>query len=101
MKFQDFWGQIEAMGSDGSQCPSQGRGTPVNFRIESQRLICKSLGRDKDAEELAITKEQAKIYFEKLAGGVPRFGGRRGCFRYDHGAWFHDIYAAITGDDRK
>jgi hypothetical protein len=97
MKFSDFWSEIEKKGQKGGSCHSQGRGSQVDYSIQAGRLVCKSRGSNKNAKPHKITKETAESYFKKLAEKtMHRFGNKS--FRHKHSAWFHDIYASITGD---
>jgi hypothetical protein len=93
MKFDKFWQAIKDLGPEGGTCPSQGRGTNVKYHIEDDRLILISLGRAAGAKPMSTTKSTAKEWFDKLQSGMEPFGPRG--FRYNHSAWFHDVYEAV------
>ena len=92
-KFVEFWQAIKNLGPEGGVCPSQGRGATVKYRIENDRLILISEGSAPDANPMGTTKHTANVWFNKLQGGMNPFGN--GGFRYNHSAWFHDVYVAI------
>ena len=92
-KFVEFWQAIKNLGPEGGVCPSQGRGATVKYRIENDRLILISEGRNPNAMPMRTTKHRAEEWFNKLQGGMNPFGN--GGFRYNHSAWFHDVYVAI------
>lgn len=100
MTFDEFWLHLRNLGPTGGRCSSQGRGTPVNYQIENGQLVYQSDGRAGGTAPARTNRNKAKEYFDILQGGLRRFGGAGG-FRYDHSAWFHDIYAAVTGDTRR
>jgi hypothetical protein len=99
MNFQEFWDHIANLSPNNTRCQSQGRGSEVDFHMKDQLIVCKSRARSAAAKPHKITKETAESYFNKLANGTPRFG--KNGFRYKHSAWFHDVYAAVTGDNRR
>lgn len=100
MNFQQFWSEIQQLGQAGGQCDSQGRGAQVRYLIDNGQLVCKSLGAHPNRRPHRIDELTAADYFDKLQRGMRRFGGKGG-FRYQHSAWFHDIYAHITGNTRR
>ena len=93
MNFDGFWQAIKKLGLEGGACPSQGRGATVKYRIENDRLILISEGRNPNAKPMGTTKHTAEEWFNKLQSGMNPFGN--GGFRYNHSAWFHDVYVAI------
>ena len=92
-KFDEFWQTIKDLGPKGGICPSQGHGAKVKYHIENDRLILISIGSAADAKPMSTTKSTAKEWFDKLQNGMEPFGPRG--FRYNHSAWFHDVYEAV------
>lgn len=95
-KFVEFWQAIKNLGPEGGVCPSQGRGAPVKYYIEDDHLILISEGRNPNAKPMGTTKHTANVWFNKLQNGMTPFGN--GGFRYNHSAWFHDVYVAILAN---
>ena len=99
MTFDDFWEHLSKLPANRRECPSQGRGGNVRFRIDGDLLLKWPADYEDEGGMHKTTRDKAKEYFEYLAGGVKRFG--KGGFRRQRSSYFHEIYAYFTGDTRR